>query len=257
LFEPPGTTAQTARYIIDLEHHGELTSWRVLGRKDDAGEREQLDAGDNVASRAEAIEQAYDAIEADRGKLPAPIVRHGLRLAADCTKLEMMDLDTWLLWATPQVDKVAHQLAAEKRLSGAQLQRGVFASAFPECKDATPKIRASTWVQVTRRVQRIVDKELAGEFLDVYPVGTVLAARIVGMSPPRLKGRAFFHPAPDGTPYAVVVEQAGGGFRFGIWKRVRSGSPVHSGVMASETDAANAAKNWIDSLQVAVPAYNP
>lgn len=262
LLEPPSATSATANYVIELETKGETSdgeqsnvaaSWRVLGRIED-GERPILGQGTNLPSRDEALEQAYDAIAADQGKLPTAINRHGLRVAADCSKVDVQNLNEWLMWAEPRVDGLARELATAKKLSGAELMRGLWAAAFPECVAATPRIRKATWVQTTRRVQRLVQKELAGTFIDLNPIARVLAARMVGMSPPKIDGRAFWYEAKSGQRWAVKVTRFAGNWHWRVWQsdlHDLQGPPRETGDAKTEIGAANAAKAWIDGLATA------
>lgn len=260
LLEPPDRSHITADYIIELDtkdNVGGPWAWRVFAQRQVPGHvpaRELLDSG-TAPTREQAVDEAYDVIEKQRGKLPSPVNRYGLRVGADCSSVTVQNLEEWLAWAEPAVDVAAEALHREGRLSGAQLMRLVWSRAFPECAEATPRMRLASWNQTARRVDAIVKKQLDGEFIDVHPVGRVLAAKIVGMSPPKVPGRAFFHPAPGGVPYAVIVDKAEDGWRWRAWPRQVDGAPQHGGLDASEQKAANAAKNWIDSLQEAHAVY--
>lgn len=261
LTEPPDASVETADFLIELTSDGNTVKWTVFGRVGDIvpgispHARPQLGTGD-APSRDQAIDEADDVIDEARGKLPQPINRHGLRMAADCKSVAVQNLEAWIGWTAPKIDAIATTLAKQKQLTGAELQRRVFAKAFPECADATPKIRGRAWAQVTKGVQKIVDRELAGEFLDLHPLAVVLAARMVAMSPPKLPGAALWHDK-DGKAWAVLVDQAEDGWRWRVWQGAPEGDPYHGDLAASQGAAVQAAKAYIDSLQTAGVAFNP
>lgn len=249
LLEPPNAASPaTADFVIDLVADGSgSVKWTV------SGGNPPIQASGESLDRDDAIADAYAVIEKHRGKLPAPVNRHGLRVSADCGHVTVQNLEAWLTWAAPAVDVVAGELDAQKRLTGGQLMRGVWARAFPECKDASPQIRAQSWQRVAKQVQRVVDKLLAGDFIDVHPVGRVLAAKIVGMNPPKVPGRAFFHTAKNGTKFAVVVDPVetavGKRWRWRIWQGHVGGEPRQTGDEGTEAAASNAARTYIDELK--------
>jgi hypothetical protein len=255
LLEPPNAASPaTAAYVTDLRADGSgVVRWYVSGG---AG----LATSGQAQSRDQAIADAYAEIEKHRGKLPGALNRHGLRVAADCSAVTVQNLTAWLAWAEPQIDIVAGELAAQDRLSGAQLMRGVWARAFPECGDATPKIRGLAWSRRVKQVQNIVDKQLAGDFIDVHPIGRVLAARMVGMSPPRVDGRAFFATAVDGSKWAVIVDKidtaVGVRWRWRVWPETVGGLVREDGDEATEGAAADAAKAFVASMQASGAAWS-
>ncbi len=202
IFEPP--EEEGARYQIRLFFGKQQVTWQVWRWNATTG----LPSGakpmaiGGALDRETALEQAYEAIDEDRGKLPEPIVRHGLRMSADCQAIKVQNLEAWIEWATEQID------AFEPNDKAGPLMRMVFAAAFPECPTSTPTIRGKPWSEVAKSVQRLLDKHRAGKFIAVAPVNEVLAARLVSMSVPKRPGAAFFYRgAGSGQNYAVVIDQ--------------------------------------------------
>ncbi len=259
LVEPPDATEATARYVVELEWRGESVYWAAYGAPTPVtdgiiGPRAEL-GKDRAGSREEAVEAAMELIDRERGKLPEPIRRHGLRLTPDCSRITVQDLGTWIDWASRKIDAAAAR-ARDKdgNVSAGLLMRQVFKRAFPECPDATPKVRDRSWAKIARQTQGIIDKEIAGDFIDVHPLSVVLAARLVGMSPPKVPGTAFFYASPKDLPFAVVVTKtAPGKWRWRIWKDRRSGEkPRAKGRAASLEAAAADAKAEISSYTASV-----
>lgn len=173
------------------------------------------------------------------------ITRVGVRIAADCSAVEVTDLPAWIEYARVYLKTVESQTP-----NASDLMASAFADAFPECEmGLDTEIRGQSWVQVAQGVQNVLDKSRAGEFLAVEPVEDVIAARIVGMSVPARDGVAVWHVGKNsGMRFAIVVEQITGGYTYRVWTGSRIGDPDWSGVGLNLAGALQGARAQADKV---------
>lgn len=266
LYEPEEAEEATAKYVIELRHFGDdLVQWTVWGipAKDiEEGRpipemplvRPEIGTG-QARSRLEAVDEAEDAIERWRTKLPTSVTRHGLEVGAECTDIKVVNLKTWIDWAAKKIRTAAEAetgpFAEEKTVTGNNVMRWAFGLALPECDGVTPTVRGQPWSKVVKGVQRIIAKQFAGTFIDVHSLEVVLAARLVGMSPPAREGQAFYHEDPTGERYGIVITKtAKGRWRYRIWRgggSTRMGRPWTKGATDTQADAVSTAKRLVEA----------
>lgn len=256
IFVPKGASAADAKWVVNLSGNINRVSWVVEGPPGVDGQRTELERGEAL-SRDQALDEASDAIFRAENKLPGAASSHGLKMIGSCERIDVVDLKMWIDWASSKIRRAAEResgpFAAEEYSAGS-IMRWLFGQVFPACKEATPMLRDKSWADVARGAQRVMDKQLSGEFIDVNPIEVVLAARVVGMSAPATTGAAFQRKAPDGETYsAVITKQASNRWRWRIWRGPREGRPWTKGVETSKAEAVEVAKRMIDA-QVGVAA---
>lgn len=192
------------------------------------------DNREQAIARAKAwVDQKIDAADRDRQPvppMPSPVSstgavealsRRGLRMSGDCGEISVTSLADFSSHAINQIR--AYDV---ENPNAAEIMERTFDSVFPECgilaDGNRPSIRGRPWATVQARVQSVIDKVLANDWLSVAPAEEVLAARMVDMSAPSRQGaQAMWITDDDGTRYSFVSLPDGDAWRWWVWEGSR------------------------------------
>ena len=214
--------------IIVGQNPDGLWDWRawtseVLEEEDDADGMESaigVDFETHDAARSAAMQWVASQTTPGLGtSTPPGTVRNGLRLSPDCSSVSVVDIEEWLQYATPIIR--SYDVEEPTGMEAIDLTIG---GLFPSCGDTQPKIRGNTWEQTAARIDGIISKIRAGEFLGVEEPEEAVAARIVNMSVPKIPGsRAVWHDGFGGVRHSIVVlpGESEGQWRWFVWEGPR------------------------------------
>jgi hypothetical protein len=235
-------------YTVVISRDDTAFSWRVWMTDvfESADDAAGLDlAGGMEDTQRKARQAAAQWIASQQAPAPVASVgqaateRAGLRMSGACDSVTVADLDAWIAYALPRIRAYdVEEPQAE------EVMRLTLGGAFPACAEpeAKPKIRGASWSSTARRVQRLIEKIRAGKLISVEEPEVAVAARIVGMSAPRIDGAAAYVVAGwQGAPYAIVLTPEGDRWRYRVWAGPRASNRDASATGLTDTNAAAAA----------------